>query len=86
MASAVPVHLMIKGDFSGSENGQHRIGHFVKIKYKNKLHIYIDIKWREMRFKVIFAHSKWPLVILRKKSSYFRVFKMVCRGHFLEKK
>ena len=69
MASAVPVHLMIKGDFSGSENGHHRIGHFVKIKYKNKLHIYIDIKCREIRLKVIFAHSKWPRVILRRKKN-----------------
>ena len=31
--------------------------HFVKINTK-KLHIYL--KWRKMRWKVIFGHLKWP--------------------------
>ena len=31
-------------------------GHFVKIKKK----IRIDLKWPEMRPKVIFGHPKWP--------------------------
>ena len=27
---------------------------------KKKLKLLIDVKWREMRSKVIFGHSKWP--------------------------
>ena len=33
-------------------------GHFEK-KIKTKK-LYIDLKWREMRTKVIFGHKKWP--------------------------
>ena len=33
-------------------------GHFEKIQKKRKL--CIDLKWREMRSKVIFGHPKWP--------------------------
>ena len=49
--------------------------HFEKIKSKTKL--CIDLKWREMRSKVIFGHPKWvksdfrngpPAAILKKKS------------------
>ena len=28
---------------------------------KKKKKLRIDLKWREMRSKVIFAHPKWPL-------------------------
>ena len=33
-------------------------GHFEKKIQKKKLRI--DLKWREMRSKVIFGHPKWP--------------------------
>ena len=33
-------------------------GHFEKKVKKKKLRI--DLKWREMRSKVIFGHPKWP--------------------------
>ena len=35
-------------------------GHFEKQLKKRWLRI--DLKWREMRYKVIFVHPKWPLV------------------------
>ena len=44
----------IKRDFRSSKMAAG--SHFVK---KKKLRI--DIKWREMRIKVIFGHPKWPL-------------------------
>ena len=40
-------------------------GHFEK-KFK-KIKLRIDLKWREMRSKVIFGHPKWlPAAILKK--------------------
>ena len=37
--------------------------HFVK-KCKQKLKLRIDVKWIEMRSKVIFGHPKWPLTAI----------------------
>ena len=34
-------------------------GHFEK-NIQNKKKLRIDLKWREMRSKVIFGHPKWP--------------------------
>ena len=39
-------------------------GHFEKKNLKKKLRI--DLKWREMREKVIFGHPKWPLAAILK--------------------
>ena len=33
--------------------------HFVK-NFQKKLKLRIDLKWREMRSKVNFGHTKWP--------------------------
>ena len=42
-------------------------GHF---ETKSKTKLRIDLKWREMRSKVIFGHPKWlPAAILKKKSN-----------------
>ena len=51
------VRNAIKSDFRSSKMAAG--GHFVtKIQIKCKL--CIDLKWREMRSKVIFGHLKWP--------------------------
>ena len=34
-------------------------GHFVK-QFQQKKKLHIDLKWPEMRSKVIFGHPKWP--------------------------
>ena len=46
---------VIESDFQSSKMAAG--GHFVK-NLKKKLRI--DLKWREMRSKVIFSHPKWP--------------------------
>ena len=52
----------IESDFRSSKMATG--GHFVDKKSKLR----IDLKWREMRSKVIFGHPKWPLAaILRTK-------------------
>ena len=38
------------------------VSHFVKNKKNKKLRI--DMKWIEMRSKVIFGHPKWPLAAI----------------------
>ena len=35
------------------------VSHFVK-NFKKKIKLCIDVKWIEMRSKVIFGQSKWP--------------------------
>ena len=55
----------IKSDFRSSKMAAG--GHFVKNK---KLRI--DLKWREMRSKVIFSHPKWPPPAILWK--YFAIF------------
>ena len=35
------------------------VSHFVK-NFQKKLKLRIDVKWIEMRSKVIFGHPKWP--------------------------
>ena len=47
----------IESDFRSSKLSAG--GHFVE-KMSVKLKLCIDLKWREMRSKVIFGHSKWP--------------------------
>ena len=47
----------IESDFRSSKMAAG--GHFVR-NYPKKLKLRIDLKWREMRSKVIFGHPKWP--------------------------
>ena len=49
----------IESDFQSSKMAAG--GYFVK---KKKLKLRIDLKWREMRSKVIFGHPKWPPVAI----------------------
>ena len=51
----------IKSDFRSSKMAAG--GYFVK-KIKTKYKLHIDMKWREMRSKVIFGHPKWPPAII----------------------
>ena len=46
----------IESDFRSSKMAAG--SHFVK--KSKKLMLRIDLKWREMRSKVIFSHPKWP--------------------------
>ena len=62
----------IKRDFRSSKISAS--GHFVK-KIKTKFRI--DLKWREMRLKVIFGHPKWtPAAIFVKKKKVAHWFEM----------
>ena len=47
---------VIESDFLSSKMASG--SHFVN-KIKKKLKLCIDLKWREMRLKVIFGHPKW---------------------------
>ena len=49
---------VIENDFRSSKMAAG--SHFVKKKSKLR----IDLKWREMRSKVIFGHPKWPLAAI----------------------
>ena len=70
------------------------------ILWKKKKKLGIDLKWREMRSKVIFGHPKWlPAAILWTKikvaywsemarnaiESDFQSFKMAAGSHFVKK-
>ena len=69
-------------------------------KISKKLKLRIDLKWREMRSKVIYGHPKWPpaaiLWVYNKKTwklcidlkcekKWFRSSKMVTGGNFVKK-
>ena len=61
----------IESDFRASKMDTG--GHFVK-KKKEKRKLHIDLKWREMRSKVIFSHPKWPpAAILWRKKNQLRI-------------
>ena len=60
------VRNAIESDFRSSKMAAG--GHFEN-KFKKKEKLRIDLKWQEMRSKVIFGHPKWlPAAILKKKS------------------
>ena len=44
------------------------VSHFVK-NFKKKIKLCIDVKWIEMRSKVIFGNPKWPLAAILSKIS-----------------
>ena len=85
------VRNAIKNDFRSSKMAAG--SHFVK---KEKLRI--DLKWRDIRSKVIFGHPKWPLatILWNKKVVYwyemtrnaiksdFRSSKMAAGSHFVK--
>ena len=89
---------VIKSDFRSSKMAAS--GHFVK-KNQKKEKLRIDLKWREMRLKVIFSDPKWPpeAILWTKKikvgywseivrnaiKSDFRSSKMAASGHFVKK-